>query len=62
MRRDADVEPAAGQVVEEEERLGALGQHVVDAHGHQIDAQRRMSAHCLRHFHLDTFRLFKINP
>ena len=28
----------AGEVVEEEERLGPLHQNVVDAHGHQVDA------------------------
>ena len=33
-----DVELAAGEVVEEEQRLGALHQDVVDAHRHQVDA------------------------
>ena len=32
------VEPADGDVVEEEERLGALADEVVDAHGHEVDA------------------------
>jgi hypothetical protein len=35
-----DVEPAAGIVVEEEQRLGALHHDVVDAHRHQVDADR----------------------
>ena len=34
--RGVDVELAAGEVVEEEQRLGALHQDVVDAHRHQI--------------------------
>jgi len=33
-----DVEPAAGVIVEEEQRLGALHHDVVDAHRHQVDA------------------------
>ena len=33
-----DVELAAGEVVEEEQRLGALHQDVVDAHRDQVDA------------------------
>ena len=32
------VELAAGEIVEEEQRLGALRQQVVDAHGDEIDA------------------------
>ena len=35
-----DVEPAAGIVVEEEQWLGALHHDVVDAHRHQVDADR----------------------
>ena len=35
-----DVELAAGVVVEEEQRLGALDHDVVDAHRHQVDADR----------------------
>ena len=35
-----DIEPAAGIVVEEEQRLGALDHDVVDAHRHQVDADR----------------------
>ncbi len=34
------VEPPAGIVVEEEQRLGALDHDVVDAHRHQVDADR----------------------
>src|SRR5262249_7489233 len=33
-----DVEPAAREVVEEEQRLGALHDEVVDAHGDEVDA------------------------
>ncbi len=36
---------ADGHVVEEEQRLGALRQHVVDAHGHGIDADRVVLVH-----------------
>jgi len=39
-RRGIDIQLAAGKVVEEKQRLGALHQHVVDAHGHQVDAHR----------------------
>ena len=38
--RDVDVELPAGEVVEEEQRLGTLDQDVVDAHRDQIDADR----------------------
>ncbi len=41
--RDFVVELAAGEVIEEEERLGALAQHVVHAHGDEIDAHRVMT-------------------
>ncbi len=34
----ADVEFSGRKIVEKEQRLGALDDHVVDAHGHQIDA------------------------
>ena len=37
---DGDVELAAGEVVEEEQRLGALDQDVVDAHRDEVDADR----------------------
>ena len=36
--RGRHVELAAGEVVEEEQRLGALREQVVDAHGDEIDA------------------------
>jgi hypothetical protein len=38
--RDRNVELAAGEIVEEEERLGALRENVVDAHCHEVDAHR----------------------
>ena len=34
------VERAGGEIVEEEQRLGALHDEVVDAHGDQVDADR----------------------
>ena len=37
-RSRVHVELAAGEVVEEKQRFGALHQHVVDAHRHQVDA------------------------
>ena len=37
---DFGVELAGGEVVEEEQRLGALHHQVVDAHGDQVDADR----------------------
>ncbi len=37
---DADVEPLAREVVEEEQRLGALDEDVVDAHRDEVDADR----------------------
>ena len=37
-RGGLDVEPAGGEVVEEEQRLGALADQVVDAHGDEVDA------------------------
>ena len=33
-----DIELAGGEVVEEEQRLGALDDDVVDAHGDEVDA------------------------
>jgi len=38
------VQLAGGVVVEEHQGLGALGQQVVDAHGHQVDAHRVVNA------------------
>ncbi len=40
VRRHRLVELAAGEIVEEEERLRALDEHVVDAHRDEIDADR----------------------
>ncbi len=37
-RRSVDVQPAAGEVVEEEQRLGTLHQDVIDAHADEVDA------------------------
>ena len=39
-----DVELAGGEVVEEEQRLGALGQQVVDAHRDEVDADGAVQA------------------
>ncbi len=38
------VELAAGEIVEEEQRLGALHDEVVDAHGDEVDADRGVLA------------------
>ena len=38
------VELAAGEIVEEQQRLGALHHEIVDAHGDEIDADRRVLA------------------
>ena len=37
---DAGIEPTDADVVEEEERVGALDGDVVDAHRHEVDADR----------------------
>ncbi len=37
---DVHIELAGGKVIEKEQRFGALDDHIVDAHGHQIDAHR----------------------
>ncbi len=42
--RDVDVEPLADEVVEEEQRLGALHEDVVDAHRDEVDADRVVPA------------------
>ena len=42
--RGLHIELAAGEIVEEEQRLGALGEQVVDAHGDEIDADGGMQA------------------
>ncbi len=41
-----------GHVVEELQRLGALRQHVVDAHGHGVDADRVVLVHLERQLEL----------
>ena len=38
------IEPAGGEIVEEEQRLGALHDEVVDAHGDEVDADRVVPA------------------
>ena len=38
------IELAGGEIVEEEQRLGALHDEVVDAHGDEIDADRVVDA------------------
>src|SRR3546814_3745416 len=42
--RDLDIEPAAGEVVEEQQRLRRLHDQIVDAHRDQVDADRVVSA------------------
>jgi hypothetical protein len=39
-RRMVGIEPSGREIVEEEQRLGALDDKVVDAHRHEIDADR----------------------
>ncbi|MNV27903.1 hypothetical protein D3C71_1190700 [compost metagenome] len=46
-RSGVDVELAGGEVIQEEQRLGALDQDVVDAHGDQIDADGVVAAQLL---------------
>ena len=43
-RRDARLQLSGREIVEEEERLRALRQHIVDAHGNEIDADRLVPA------------------
>ncbi len=50
--RDIDVKTLANVIVEEEERLGALHQDVVDAHRHQIDADGVVLVHGKRELEL----------
>jgi hypothetical protein len=38
-------EPARGEIIKEEERLGALDDDVVHAHGHEVDADRVVPVH-----------------
>ena len=51
---DADLgrQLAGGEVIEEEQRLGALDDDVVDAHGDEIDADRLVDAGLDRDLHL----------
>ena len=44
LARGADIEPAGREVVEEEQRLGALHDEVVDAHRDEVDADRLVPA------------------
>ena len=37
-RRLLHLQPAGGEIIEEEQRLGALHHQIVDAHGDQVDA------------------------
>ena len=46
------LELADGHVVEEEQRLGARGEDVVRAHGHEVDAHRVVLTGQLRHLEL----------
>ncbi len=50
--RGGDVELAARVIVEEEQRLGPLGQDVVHAHRHEIDADRIVAAELHRELQL----------
>ena len=43
-RRLRYVQPAGGEIVQEEQRLGALHDQVVDAHRHQVDADGGVQA------------------
>ena len=45
-------QPPGGEVVEKEQRLGALDDQIVDAHGDQVDADRMMGAGLGRKQHL----------
>ncbi len=44
IRSGIDVEFSASEIIEEEQRLGALHHEVVDAHGDEIDADRAVLA------------------
>ena len=43
-RADRRIELAAGEIVEKEQRLGALHHEIVDRHGDKIDADRVVAA------------------
>ena len=49
---DGGIEPTDADVVEEEQRVGALDGDVVDAHGHEVDADRVEPAGRLGHLQL----------
>jgi len=49
---DIDVQAASRIVVQEEQRLGAGGDDVVDAHGNQVDADGVVHAHLERQLQL----------
>ena len=44
LARRRHIELAGREIVEEEQRLGALDDEIVDRHGDEIDADRRMEA------------------
>lgn len=39
-----DIQPAGGEVIQERQRLCALNDQIVDAHGHQVHADRVVAA------------------
>ena len=43
-RADLGIELAAGEIVEEEQRLGALHHEIVDRHGDEVDADGVVAA------------------
>src|SRR5262245_39046379 len=55
---DIDVKLAANEIVQEEKRLGALSDNIIDPHGHKIDADGVVLLHHERQFELgpDTVR------
>lgn len=55
----AHVQAAAGEVVEEEERLGTLRQHVVHTHGHQVLAEAAVLAARLGNLQANQSSFFK---
>src|SRR5262249_62430351 len=61
-RRGVDVERAGGEVIEEEQRLGAGDEHVVDAHRYQIDPDRVVAARGERRLQLRPDALGAADP
>src|SRR3546814_1651548 len=51
-RPSRHVELAGGEIIQEEQRLGALDHEVVDAHGDEVDAHRGVAAGLDRHHEL----------